>query len=89
MKVFYALSTGRYTIEETYNKIFDNLNKKQTIIIDVDDNNNTILFEKLKESIDECDLFICDVTPEYDCEEKTYINSNVMLELGYAINTKK
>lgn len=85
MKIFYAHSTNKESIYQTYEKVCNEINKKNDIIIDVENKNNSILLEKITESINECDLFICDITPDYDYENKTFVNSNVMLELGYAI----
>ena len=53
------------------------------VIVDVDD--NCFLFNKITESINSGDLFICDIALDYNDNWKTYINFNVMFELCHAI----
>ena len=43
-------------------------------------NNGRILINAIFDTIDECDIFACDLT---------YLNHNVLFELGYAIASKK
>jgi hypothetical protein len=89
MKIFYARSTYKCTINDTYYKICSSFENDDTIdIIDVDNSDEPILLDKIKKLINECDLFVCDVTPDY-IEPDTnnmWVNHNVMLELGYAIS---
>ena len=40
------------------------------------------------EKIDNCDVFVCDVTPVTVLNDKHMPNSNVIIELGYAIKSK-
>lgn len=40
------------------------------------------------EKIDNCDVFVCDITPVSALDEKHMPNSNVIIELGYAIKSK-
>jgi len=87
MSVFYAHSTFRESIWQTFEKICDSVDKNKAEIIDVEENNNSILLDKIKESIDNCELFVCDITPDYiDNNGNAFVNANVMLEFGYAIN---
>ena len=86
MNVFYAHSTFRESIYQTFLNICDNIDKNKVKILDVDENNNSVLLDKIKESINKCDMFVCDITPDYiDTNDNIFINANVMLELGYAI----
>ena len=84
IKIFYSRSTNCGTVNDTFEKIFDyfknNNNKIQ--IINVDDNTNLLLLDKIKDSINEADFFICDLTPD---GENIY-SPNVMIELGYALS---
>jgi hypothetical protein len=101
MKIFYAHSSNRESIYITYDKVAKYINEtcsNQCTIVDVDNNNDScMLQEKIFSVMNECDMFICDITPDYaltnqDINDKTkyiettYINSNVMFELGYALN---
>lgn len=89
MNIFYSYSNHCSNSKKTYDNIceyYDNENNTN-VIIDVDNENGTIkLLDGILKNIDSCDLFVCDITPEYKTpEEKYYINPNVMLELGYAM----
>ena len=84
-KVFYGYSNNNNS-RSTYDKICEKLGE---IIIDVDFNdkdNSHQLLDKIKGHIDSADIFVCDVTPDYELNEKIPLpNPNVMLELGYAL----
>jgi hypothetical protein len=68
----------------TYDLVSNNTN-----IIDVyfnDNDNSNYIFDKIKNHIINADIFVCDITPDYEYDDWTFINSNVMLELGFAMN---
>lgn len=86
MSVFYAYSNNRDESRSTYDKVCEKLNN---IIIDVDNNtnNDNNLLDKIKNHINEADIFVCDITPDYILNENISLpNPNVMLELGYALD---
>lgn len=88
IKIFYAHSTHQDTIYSVYNSICEKINENNnSMILDIDDENtNQTILKKAQSQIDMCDLFICDITPDYIIEEgaHTLVNPNVMIELGYA-----
>ncbi len=89
IKIFYAYSNHNDINLITYNLISNNAN-----IIDVcfnDNLNSNYILSKIKNHITNADIFICDITPDYEYEydNMIVINPNVMLELGYAINYNK
>lgn len=68
----------------TYNLVSNNTN-----IIDIcfsDNDNSNYIFDKIKNHIINVDIFVCNITPDYEYDKWTVINSNVMLELSFAIN---
>ena len=87
MSVFYAYSNNRDETRDTYNKICE---KIDDIIIDVDNNdplNSHQLLDKIKNHIDTSIIFVADITPDYILYDIPLSNPNVMLELGYALDT--
>lgn len=63
MSIFYSYSNNNDISVELYNKINEKLNEE---IIDVDkSNNNNQLFNKISNYIDDCNIFVCDITPDY------------------------
>jgi hypothetical protein len=87
MSVFYAYSNNRDETRITYDKVCEEL---KDIIIDVDNNdpnNSHQLLTKIKNHIKKADIFVCDITPDalIPNTETPLPNSNVMLELGYAL----
>lgn len=85
VKIFYAHSTNCDSNNATFENIFDIINKNNEIIWDVDKNKNLLLINAVTELINDSDLFICDITPDDLLNGKPLVNSNVMLELGYAL----
>jgi hypothetical protein len=84
-KIFYAHSSDEEgTIYKTFKNICDSINKDNIIIINVNNSKEALLIDAITESINECDLFICDITPDYEYFDNILVNSNVMFELGYA-----
>jgi hypothetical protein len=84
LKIFYAHSNHNGINFATYDLVSNNAN-----IIDVcfnDNKNSNYILDKIKNHIIDADIFICDITPDYEYDDKTFINSNVMLELGFAMN---
>jgi hypothetical protein len=91
LKIFYAHSNHNDNNLATYNIIINNINiiNNNANIIDVcfnDNKNSNYILDKIKNHIIDADIFICDITPDYDYDGRTFINPNVMLELGFAIN---
>lgn len=87
MSVFYAYSNNRDETRDTYNKICE---KIDDIIIDVDNNdplNSHQLLDKIKNHIDTSIIFVADIAPDYILNDIPLSNPNVMLELGYALDT--
>ena len=83
-KIFYAHSNHNDINFATYNLVSNNTN-----IIDVcfnDNKNSNYILDKIKNHIIDADIFICDITPDYEYDGRTFINSNVILELGFAMN---
>jgi hypothetical protein len=84
LKIFYAHSNHNDINLATYDLVCNNTN-----IIDVcfnDNKNSNYMFSKIKNHIINADIFICDITPDYEYENWIVINPNVMLELGFAMN---
>jgi hypothetical protein len=84
LKIFYAHSNHNDINFATYDLVSNNTN-----IIDVcfsDNDNSNYIFDKIKNHIINADIFVCDITPDYEYDGWTVINSNVMLELGFANN---
>lgn len=84
LKIFYAHSNHNDINFATYNLVSNDAN-----IIDVcfsDNDNSNYIFDKIKNHIINADIFVCDITPDYEYDDWTVINSNVMLELGFAMN---
>ena len=94
MNVFYAYSNTRPETKMTYDKVCETIEGKENkygfTVIDVDNGNNNMIFDKMKQHIQNCDLFVCDITPDIVMENDTVLpNPNVMLELGYAQSLDK
>ena len=84
-KIFYAHSSNEEdSIYKTFKNICDIIDKDNKIIINVNNSKEALLIDAITESINECDLFICDITPDYEHFDNILVNSNVMFELGYA-----
>lgn len=63
MSIFYSYSNNNDISFELYNKINEELIDE---IIDVDkSNNNNQLFNKISNYIDNCNIFVCDITPDF------------------------
>lgn len=101
MRIFYSYSNHNNMSLDHYEKLSKDLYEKygKDIIIDVDTYNGRYeILEKITSHIDDCDLFMCDMTPDElktdNINTNTKIenikpNPNVMIELGYAISKKK
>ena len=93
IKIFYAHSTHNDNVETMYDNVCDKLDPKKFEILDIDDEHtNSNVLERMKNMIDKCDLFICDVTsdvPIINDNKYSVVNSNVMIELGYAFAKNK
>lgn len=95
-KIFYAHSTQNDMSLKMYERVCilcEEQNKYKNInIIDTDDKTtdgeNHDLFTNIRKDIDSADLFICDMTPDYENDNKIYHNANVMLEIGYVVKKK-
>jgi len=86
-KVFYSRSNHNDMSTCFFDKLCQKLQEKDIKIIDTDSNSSSILLDKILNSIYECDLFICDITPDYILDENNPLpNPNVMIELGYALS---
>lgn len=84
LKIFYAHSNHNDINLATYDLVSNNAN-----IIDVyfnDNKNSNYIFSKIKNHIINADIFICDITPDYENDEWIVNNPNVMLELGFTMN---
>ena len=79
MAVFYSYSNNREETRSTYNKVYEKIND---IIINNDNNS----LDKIKNHINEADIFVCDITPNYILNNILLYDLNVMLELGYALD---
>lgn len=85
--MFYAFSNNRDETRNTYDKVCNMIND---IIIDVDKNdklNSNDLLTKIKNHIEEALIFVADITPDNILADIPLPNPNVMLELGYALDT--
>lgn len=86
MSVFYAYSNNRDETKITYNVVCEELDD---LIIDVSNNdseNSHQLLNKIKNHIKSADIFIADITPDYEINDNIPLpNPNVMMELGYAL----
>ena len=84
-KIFYTHSSNEEdTIYKTFKNICDSIDKDNKIIINVNNSKEALLIDAITDSINDCDLFICDITPDYEYFDNILVNSNVMFELGYA-----
>jgi hypothetical protein len=93
MRVFYSFSNhgnSGNTMEQVDKKINEQYNEQITIC-DIKESRETNLLNKIFDMIDNCDLFVCDLTPDklvqndYDDNKTEYWSPNVMIELGYAM----
>ncbi|MEB2281100.1 hypothetical protein LAV73_14020 [Lysinibacillus xylanilyticus] len=83
IKAFYAYSSHKPDLLEDIRGAVKLINESQLISITTWENlsiSGKYIVNGILESIDECDLFICDLT---------YLNFNVLYELGYAISKEK
>ena len=79
MAVFYSYSNNREETRSTYNKVYEKIND---III----NNDNNLLDKIKNHINDADIFVCDIILDHILNNILLYNPNVMLELGYALD---
>lgn len=82
-KAFYAYSSSDPKISEYIRQSIKLINSTNLITISSWEDFSVagnIIIEKILDAIDNCDLFICDLTD---------LNQNVLYELGYAIAKKK
>jgi hypothetical protein len=95
INIFYSYSNHRETSLRTFNTVFELVNNNEENnneiqIIDVSNNdiiNSNNLLIKIKNHINDADIFVCDITPDSINENNVpLISSNVMIELGYALN---
>lgn len=80
----------RSIIKDSINSACQVLKEKTGYIVSVDEATRNIpgapqIDNTILNKIAECDFFICDITPIVTYEGKHYPNSNVMYELGYAM----
>lgn len=93
VKIFYSwqndVKKNKNTILNGLKKAQEELkNKKINLIIEQSTSNMTgspDIIKAIYEKIDQCDFFVCDITIVYKNKTKGQCNSNVMVELGYAI----
>lgn len=82
-KAFYAYAGHKEDLVEDIRNAVKTINKSNTIQITTWQDlkiSGKYIIEGIHKSIEECDLFICDLT---------YLNFNVLYELGYAISKDK
>lgn len=93
IKLFYAHTTHNDNIQTVHDKICEKLGDDKFEVLDIDNENNTNnVLDRMKSLIEISDLFICDITSDVCINENnkySLVNSNVMLELGYAIAKSK
>ena len=89
-KIFYAFSNDGVWQRELYESMSKKLEEQSVEIIDVEKQFGAFkLDDNIFQQINECDLFIADITPEKkDDNNKPIFNPNVMIELGYALANK-
>lgn len=83
LKAFYAYPSHKADLVEDIRDAVKIIEKSQSITITTWENlaiGGRYIIKGILESIAECDLFICDLT---------YLNFNVLYELGYAISKEK
>jgi hypothetical protein len=82
-KAFYAYSGHKQDLLEDINEAVRKINEANEITISTWEDlaiSGKYIIDNIYKSIDDCDLFMCDLT---------YLNFNVLYELGYAISKKK
>jgi hypothetical protein len=88
VKVFIAHSTHGGDDNSVYDKLAKNYQNSDLLeVINVDNSNQSLVLKKITDNIDECDLFVCDLTSEIPIDDNnkySLVNSNVMFEIGYA-----
>jgi hypothetical protein len=77
-KIFYSSSTN----SDSANKMQEMIRSKKDNILDIDDYSKPYILDKIINTINDSNIFICDITPNQTGE----YSPNVMIELGYAIN---
>ena len=88
MKVFYSYSNHNNSSDvylDFCKKVNDEFGNNIEIY-DIDNCNGPLL-DEIFSSIDKCDLFICDITPDGTTNNKEFWNANVMIEIGYALKS--
>jgi Cdc6-like AAA superfamily ATPase len=83
LKAFFAYSSHKLDLIEDIRKAVKIINESKSIAITTWEDlaiGGKYIINGILESIDRCDLFICDLT---------YLNYNVLYELGYAISKEK
>src|SRR5690606_17146103 len=98
MKIFYSwqswslAKTNRNFIEEAIKQAVKRLNKELEIEMEIDRDTKGVpgtpsITDSIFAKIDQCDLFLCDVSIVTSASEPHPIpNPNVLLELGYAVS---
>lgn len=93
VKVFIAHSTHGGDDNSVYDKLAEHYQNSDLLeVINVDDSNHSLVLKKITDNIDECDLFVCDLTSEVPIDDNnkySLVNSNVMFEIGYAYAKNK
>ena len=82
-KAFYAYAGHKKDLLEDINEAVKKINESKQLTITTWENlsiSGRYIIDGIHKSIEECDLFICDLT---------YLNFNVLYELGYAISKEK
>lgn len=82
-KAFYAYAGHNRELLEDINEAVRTINQSNELIITTWQDlsiSGKFIIDGIHKSIEECDLFICDLT---------YLNFNVLYELGYAISKEK
>jgi predicted transcriptional regulator len=77
-KIFYSSSTN----SDSANKMKELILSKKDYILDIDDYSKPYILDKILNTINDSNIFICDISPNKLDEH----SPNVMIELGYAIN---
>ena len=77
-KIFYSSSTN----SDPASKMKELIISKKDNILDIDDYSKPYILEKILNTINDSNIFVCDITPNNTQE----YSPNVMIELGYAIN---
>lgn len=85
MSVFYSFSNLRVVTRNTYYSVCEKLENTIINVDRCDKQNSHQLLDKINNWIESAMIFVCDITPDTLNENIEYINPNVMLEFGYAL----